>query len=552
MTPEMSRAPIHIAELLTDPAGVPRARAMLQRPEWAARAFARYDKPTVDAIVRAAAAAGAAKAREYAEWAVRETGFGVVEHKVLKNIACSTGIADFYAGHDYVTPRIDAQAKIVEVPRPAGVVLALTPSTNPVATVFFKCLLALMTRSVVVVSPHPMAKEVCADAARTLAGAATQAGAPDGVIQVVDEPSVPLIDALMTDERTSVIVATGGVPVVRAAYSSGTPAIGVGPGNVPVLVDATADLAKAARRIVDSKSFDNSILCTNESVLIVEDQVADALLRHLKREGAHLLTPDEAGQVAAMLFPGGRFDVRFVGKDATWIAAEAGLRVPGTARILLAPFCLAVPEEPLAHEKLCPVLGLVRVRSASRGIDVARAVLRIAGRGHSAAIHSTDPRTIMDFGASVDVLRVSVNVGNSLGSSGISTALAPSMTVGTGFSGRSSLTENLEPKHLVQWTRMAYPSEADEAFGNFSGVVPWETPAGAVPPYPVASNLAGDRRGPGTYLGADRTPRPGTPQPHASGDPGPASHENQAGGPAYGGLDAPALRELIRQLVVEE
>src|SRR3984885_6371741 len=244
--------PITVSELLTDPAGVPRARAMLQRAEWAARAYARYDKATVDTIVRAAAAAAAAKARDYAEWAVRETGFGVVEHKGIKNVACSTGVADFYAGHDYVTPRIDAAAKIVEVPRPAGVVLALTPSTNPVATVFFKCLLALMTRSVVVLSPHPLAKECCADAARTLAEAAVRAGAPDGVIQVVDEPSVPLINALMTDERTSVILATGGVPVVRAAYSSGNPAIGVGPGNVPVLVDATADLAKAAQRIVGS------------------------------------------------------------------------------------------------------------------------------------------------------------------------------------------------------------------------------------------------------------------------------------------------------------
>src|SRR6201997_3132385 len=315
----MTEAPISVSELLADPAGVPRARAMLQRAEWAARAFARYPKPEVDAIVHAAAAAGAARAREYAERAVRETGFGVVEHKVLKNVACTTGVVEHYAAHDYVTPRVDAAAKVVEVPRPAGVILALTPSTNPVATVFFKCLLALMTRSVVVVSPHPMAKECCADAARTLADAAVKAGAPDGVIQVVDEPSVPLIDALMTDERTSVIVATGGVPVVRAAYSSGHPAIGVGPGNVPVLVDATADLPNAAVRIVDSKSFDNSILCTNESVLIVEESVADALLRHLKREGAYLLAPDEAGRVSQLLFPGGRFDIRFVGKDATWI-----------------------------------------------------------------------------------------------------------------------------------------------------------------------------------------------------------------------------------------
>jgi acetaldehyde dehydrogenase/alcohol dehydrogenase len=448
-------------------------------------------------IVRAAAAAGAAKAREYADWAVRETGFGVAEHKVIKNVACSTGIAEHYADHDYVTPRIDARARIVEVPRPAGVVLALTPSTNPVATVFFKCLLALMTRSVVVVSPHPLAREVCADAARTLAAAAVRAGAPDGVIQVVDEPSVPLIDALMTDERTSVIVATGGVPVVRAAYSSGTPAIGVGPGNVPVLVDATADLAKAARRIVDSKSFDNSVLCTNESVLIVQEQAAAALLRQLRHAGAHLLKPDERDRIAELLFPGGRFDIRFVGKDASWIAAEAGLRVPKSTRVLLAPFDLVVPEEPLAHEKLCPVLGLVRVPTARRGIDAARAVLRLSGRGHSAAIHSTDPQVIMEYGAAVEVLRVAVNVGNSLGSAGLETNLAPTMTIGTGFFGRSSAAENLHPSHLVQWTRLAYNRDPAEPFGDFAGLTPWQTSAGLqggkgvkgpVPPYPVASN----------------------------------------------------------------
>ena len=526
----MTEAPISVSELLTDPAGVPRARAMLQRAEWAGRAFARYDKAGVDAIVRAAAAAGAARAREYAERAVRETGFGVVEHKVLKNIACSTGIVDFYAGHDYVTPRVDAPAKIVEVPRPAGVVLALTPSTNPVATVFFKCLLALMTRSVVVVSPHPMAKEVCADAARTLGEAAVKAGAPDGVIQVVDEPSVPLIDALMTDERTSVIVATGGVPVVRAAYSSGTPAIGVGPGNVPVLVDATADLAKAARRIVDSKSFDNSVLCTNESVLIVTEQAAATLLRHLKQAGAYLLAPEERDKVAAMLFPGGRFDIRFVGKDASWIAAEAGLRVPNRTRVLLAPFDLVVPEEPLAHEKLCPVLGLVRVPTARRGIDAARAVLRLSGRGHSAAIHSTDAQVIMEYGAAVEVLRVAVNVGNSLGSAGLETNLAPTMTIGTGFFGRSSVGENLHPSHLVQWTRLAYNRDPAEPFGDFAGLTPWQAPAGRVPPYPVASNQRGDR--PAAAGGGGQAYSPARSEPNGS--------------------DASALREQIRRLILEE
>jgi acetaldehyde dehydrogenase/alcohol dehydrogenase len=522
-------------DLLTDPAGVPRARAMLQRAEWAARAFGRYDKQAVDRAVHAAAQAGAAKAREYAEWAVRETGFGVAEHKVIKNIACSTGLVETYASHDYVTPRFDPDAKIVEVPRSAGVIFGLTPSTNPVATVFFKSLLALMTRSAIVISPHPLARECCADAARTLADAAVAAGAPDGVIQVVDEPSVPLINALMTDDRTRVIVATGGVPVVRAAYSSGTPAIGVGPGNVPVLVDATADLAKAAKRIVDSKSFDNSVLCTNESVLIVEEAAAATLLRHLKREGAHLLSDDEAARVSAMLFPAGRFDIRFVGRDAAWIAGEAGIRVPGSTRVLLAPFPLAVPEEPLAHEKLCPVLGLIRVPDARRGIDAARAVLRISGQGHSAAIHSTDPRTIMEYGAAVQVLRVSVNAGNSLGSSGIETNLPPSMTIGTGYFGGSSVGENLQPKHLVQWTRLAYNSDPSEAFGNFSGLIPWESPRGPVPAYPVASNMAA-AGGPGGLA------------------PGILAGRDQAVPAAVAevGLDRDVLREEIRRLVIEE
>ncbi|MGH3410251.1 MAG: aldehyde dehydrogenase family protein, partial [Streptosporangiaceae bacterium] len=433
---------------------------------------------------------------EYAGWAVRETGFGVAEHKVLKNLASSTGLIEAYAGHDYVTPRVDPAARMVEIPRPAGVVLALTPSTNPVATVFVKSLLALMTRNAVVVSPHPLARECSADAARTLAQAAVAAGAPDGVIQVVDEPSVPLINALMADERTSVIVATGGTAVVRAAYSSGNPAIGVGPGNVPVLVDATADLAMAARRIADSKSFDNSILCTNESVLIVTEKAAPTLLRHLKREGCHQLDEADRDKVRDLVFPGGRFDTRFVGQDATWIAAQAGIRVPGTTRVLLAPFRLVVPEEPLAHEKLCPVLGLVTVPGEEQGVDAARAVLRIGGRGHSAAIHSASPATIMTYGAALDVLRVAVNAGSSLGSSGIETGLAPSMTIGTGFFGRSSVGENLQPKHLVQWTRLAYNSDPAEAFGDFAGLDPWTAPAGPVPPYPVASNLGNQRPGP--------------------------------------------------------
>ncbi len=357
---------------------------------------------------------------------------------------------------DYVDAQVDADAKIVSVPKPAGVVLALTPSTNPIATVYFKVLLALMTRNAVVVSPHPLARETSVAAVQLLARAAVEAGAPDGCLQVVEEPTIPLIEALMADRGVDVIVATGGTAVVRAAYRSGNPALGVGPGNVPALVDASADVAQAAACLADSKAFDNSILCTNESVAIVEERVADAFERELARNGAHVLV---RGGGAAR--PRGVLSRRadrheLAGKDAAALAAAAEIKVPAKTRVLVAPFPLIVPEEPLALEKLFPLLGLVRVPDAARGIDAARALLRIGGAGHSAVIHSRDPRTILAYGAAVRVLRVSVNAPGSQGSSGLDTNLAPTMTVGTGFFGRSALTENLEPRHLTQWTRLAY------------------------------------------------------------------------------------------------
>jgi acyl-CoA reductase-like NAD-dependent aldehyde dehydrogenase len=503
-------------------AGVPRARQMLERARWASRAFATYDQASVLAIVEAVTSAAEENAQRYAEWAVRETGFGVVEHKLVKNQLCSRGILDAYREHDYVTPRVDAALKMVELPRPAGVVLALVPSTNPISTLYFKILLSLMTRNAVVLSPHPFAKQCCADAARLLGDAAVAAGAPDGVVQVVEEPSIPLIDALMTDERTDVILATGGVAVVRAAYSSGNPAIGVGPGNVPVLVDGTADLARAAEKLVASKAFDNSVLCTNESVLIAEDSIADRFLREMGRHGAHVLEPAERDKVRDTLFPQGRFDTSLVGKNASTIAAQAGVRVPGRTRILVAPFDLAVDEEPLAHEKLCPVLGFTRVPTAQRGIRTAAAVLRIGGAGHSAVIHSNDPGTVMAYAAAVQVLRVAVNEGGSTGSAGFGTHLAPSMTIGTGFAGRSSLGENLQPKHLVNLTRIAYSTDASEALPAFDALNPWRAPITAVPPYPAASNLA---------------PYGLTALPTATAAPGGDSSE---------------LREELRRLILEE
>jgi acyl-CoA reductase-like NAD-dependent aldehyde dehydrogenase len=474
--------------------GAPRARMMLDRARWAATTFAAYDRERTEHVVHAVAEAAYQNAQRYAHAAVEETGMGVAEHKRRKNEACSRGIVERYAVGDYVDVQIDAAAKIVAVPKPAGVVLALTPSTNPVSTVFFKVLLALMTRNAVVVSPHPLARRVCADAVRLLAEVAEAAGAPAGCLQVVEEPTIPLIEALMADRGVDVIVATGGTAVVRAAYRSGNPSLGVGPGNVPALVDATADVARAARCLADSKAFDNSILCTNESVAIVEERVADALGHELGRHGAHVLEDEEAvGRVRAALYPEGRINTELAGKDAAALAAAADVRVPAKTRVLVAPFAQIVPEEPLAHEKLFPLLGLVRVPDAARGIDAARALLRIGGAGHSAVIHSRDPRTILAYGAAVRVLRVGVNTPGSTGSAGLDTNLAPSMTIGTGFFGRSSLTENLEPRHLTQWTRLAYDADPAEPFGDFGDLEPWSVrpePAPVVAPARPETDLS--------------------------------------------------------------
>jgi acetaldehyde dehydrogenase/alcohol dehydrogenase len=503
-----------------------RARQMLARAHWAADAFATYDRASVLRIAEAVARVAHGQARHYAEWAVKETGFGVVEHKVIKNEAFSLGILERYRDDDFVSPRIDTAGKILALPRPAGVVLALTPSTNPVCSVYFKVLLALLTRNAIVISPHPMAQACCADAARLLAATATEAGAPDGTVQVVPDPTIPLVEALMSDPVTDVIVATGGTPVVRAAHRSGNPALGVGPGNVPVLVDATADPADAARRIADSKSFDNSILCTNESVLVAQEQIAGPLLRELHRQQAALLDDSGRDKVRAYLFPDGRrLNGEAIGKDAAWIAAQAGVRVPPRTRVLLAPFDLVAGEEPLAREKLCPVLGVVRTESADRGIEAARAVVRLGGAGHSAAVHSQDPRVIMRYGTRVPVLRISVNAGNSTGSAGLDTGLALSMTLGTGFAGRSSIGENLEPRHLVNWARVAYNADASVPFGDFRPIAAWEAPDGPVPGYPHASNLPG--------------------APGSGGAPGSAA-------PAGGGPVPDAVREQLRALIIEE
>lgn len=477
---------------LVDISGTPaairgRTDMILDRARWAATAFQRYDRATTMSIIDAVAATAHEYAQHYADWAVQETGFGVAAHKKIKNELTARALVDHYRDQDYVNARIDEARKLVEIPRPAGVIFALTPSTNPICSLNYKIILALMTRNAIVLSPHPAARESCVDAAHKLASTAVAAGAPDGVIQIIEKPTIPLVKAFMSSTKTNVILATGGSAMVRAAYSSSNPAIGVGPGNAPVFVDSSADIKKAARRIVESKSFDNSVLCTNESVLITLVQVEQPLRQALKLAHTHICNDDEVECLRRFLFHEHGFNVECIGRDATWIAQECGIRAPANTKVLVAPITQIGVEEPLSREKLCPVLAMYIAKNRSQAIAQARAVLRLTGAGHSAAIHCMDEQTAMAYAGTVEAYRVIVNAPCSQGAAGFGTHLAPAFTVGTGYFGQSSIGENIGPEHLIHWTRLAYNQDVSEVFGNyhdlgqvFAGPLP-EAPSDGVP-----------------------------------------------------------------------
>ncbi|AVO39800.1 aldehyde dehydrogenase family protein [Pukyongiella litopenaei] len=425
------------------------------RAAWAARYYRSFSREAVLKIAEAVARAGHAKADEFADQAVAETGFGVVEHKAIKNRLCTHDLLDYYRDMDLVTPRIDAARKIVELPKPAGVVFALAPATNPVATVYYKAMLAILSRNAIVLSPHPVAKAVSAAAARHLAEAAEAAGAPSGLIQCVEEPSVPLVQDIMSSDRINVIVATGGTAMVRAAYSSGNPALGVGPGNAVAYVDPTAGVDAAARCLVESKSFDNSILCTNESVVLTLDSNRGNMERALRSAGAHVCNEADTARLREYLFGGEGFTLEAIGKSAAWIAERAGIRVAPSARVLVPVVAAPGQDDLLFREKLCPVLTLTSAVDFQQALTFARHTAR-RGAGHSAAFHGEDGARLAAFAQEVPVYRVVVNAPCSQGAAGFATHLPPSFTIGTGFAGRSSIGENLGPQHLVQWTQVAY------------------------------------------------------------------------------------------------
>jgi acyl-CoA reductase-like NAD-dependent aldehyde dehydrogenase len=380
---------------------------------------------------------------------------------------------------------------IVEYGVPLGVVAAIVPTTNPTSTVIFKALISLKAGNAVVFSPHPHAKGCTFETAELLHRAAVAAGAPEGVIQCLTQPTLESTQALMGHKRTAVILATGGSGMVRAAYSSGKPAFGVGPGNVPVLLDRSADVPEAVAKIVQGKSFDYGTVCSSEQTLVAEESLREPILAALRAARAHLCDERQREALTKLLItPAGTIHAKCVGQPAAKIAGMAGFQAPPDSPILAVEIQGVGREHPLSAEKLSPVLSLLFVRDFAAALDACEAILRFGGLGHTSVIHARDEARIHEYARRMPSMRVLVNTPSPQGSVGITTNLLPSMTLGCGAAGGNSTSDNVGPLHLINIKRLAYAvRRPEDAFQ-----VPAAGPAHATPTEIVDRFLA-TRRG---------------------------------------------------------
>jgi acyl-CoA reductase-like NAD-dependent aldehyde dehydrogenase len=437
----------------------PEEQELFSNAHRAAEEFSTMHPDKVQKIYSSAVRACIEKLEFYAEWAVKETGFGHVGDKIVKNYSASGLHMKSNNAYKFANPKINHLKKTVSFPKPAGVVVALIPCTNPVATVFLKCMHTLVTRNSIILCPHPAAIGCCNHAAKMIAEVAEAHGAPKGAIQWLEKPSVEMVGRLMKSDQTDVILATGGAGMVRAAYSSGNPALGVGCANVPCYVDRSAKIKKAAHRIAQSVCFDNSLPCTTESTVLADMAISEKLkvaLTTYKSKPAVWVEGAELERLRSYLYPGGRFNPHALGLDADIIAANAGFTVPAGTRTLLVEIDHIGFDEPFSAEKMCPVLAYLEVEDKHDGLAKAQEMLNMMGKGHSAVIHAQDNNVIAMFGQALPVCRISVNVSGVSGSSGSETNLPASAVIGTGFFGRSSVDHNITPDDLIQWTTCAY------------------------------------------------------------------------------------------------
>lgn len=427
---------------------------MVEKAQAALAGFLKMDSQRdVDDIVHAMALAGLDAHEKLARMAVEETGRGVFEDKVIKNM-----FATEYIWHNIKNEktvgilRENEMEGSVDVAEPVGVIAGVTPTTNPTSTTLFKCLIAMKTRNPIIFGFHPSAQQCSAEAARIVRDAAVAAGAPEDCIQWIEAPSVEATGALMNHPGVATVLATGGTGMVRAAYSTGKPALGVGPGNVPCYIEKTANLHQACTDLMMSKTFDNGMICASEQAVIVDEEIAAGFEGFMKENNCHFLTKEETRKVTAFMFPlvGKGVNAEAVGKSANWIAAQSGIEVPAKTKILIAKLPKPGREHPLSFEKLSPVLAYFTVKDAKQGFAYANEMLELGGLGHSAVIHTGDMKLADAYGIAMRVGRIIVNSPSSQGAIGdIYNSNTPSLTLGCGSYGQNSVSQNVSTVNLV-------------------------------------------------------------------------------------------------------
>ena len=441
-----------------DLASVAEARSLARAARQAQPHLAEFTQQQIDAIVTAMAEAVTPQAEVLARLAVEETGYGVVADKVQKNLFGSRQVFDFIRPMRTVgvINRIENR-KIIEIAEPFGVVAAIVPSTNPTSTAIYKVLISLKARCPIVISPHPSAVRCITRSVEIMAEAATRAGAPAGSIGWMKTVSLEGTQELMKAREVAVILATGGMGLVRAAYSAGKPAYGVGPGNAPCYVERTADLAKAASDIVIGKTFDNGVLCSSPNSVVVDESVSEETRRQFQARGAYFMNAAEMEVLAKQLVTPQRLpNPVLVGKSAAWIAQKVGISVPQGTTTLIAPLTGVGRDYPLSIEKLCPVLSWYVVKDWREGCARCIEILRYGGMGHTMAIHSRNDDVILEFGLRKPAFRICVNTPTTHGSIGLTTGLDPAMTLGCGGWGGNITSDNISPRHLLNIKRVAY------------------------------------------------------------------------------------------------
>jgi acetaldehyde dehydrogenase (acetylating) len=466
-----------------DLASIAEARTLVRRAKAAAPVLAEYSQQQIDAIVDAMAAAATRQAEALARLAHEETGYGLVADKIQKNLFASETIYNFIRPMKTVgvVNRLEDR-KIVEIAEPFGVVAAIVPTTNPTSTAIYKILISMKARCPIVISPHPSAVRCITRSAEIMHEAARNAGAPDGAINWMTQVTLEGTQELMKARETAVILATGGMGLVRAAYSAGKPAYGVGPGNAPAYIERTADVVKAVRDIVTGKTFDNGLLCSSENSVVVDAPILDEVKRQFAANGAHFLSPREIEILGkALVTPQRLPNPALVGRTAVYIAQQVGIAVTPGTRVLIAELSGVGRDYPLSIEKLSPVLSFYVVQDWKEGCERCKQILRYGGMGHTMSIHSRNDDVILEFGLKKPAFRIVVNTPTTLGSIGFTTSLDPSMTLGCGGWGGNITSDNISPKHLLNIKRLAYETNPfrlkAEATSNLTGAT--SNPTGA-------------------------------------------------------------------------